>query len=92
MLIAVDKWRHYLEGGSFVIRTNHESLKFLLQQKLQTRLQRKGMRKLMGSDYTIQYRKGKENVVVDALSLCFKEGRVAAIIAVILEWLQEVTS
>ena len=36
VLIAVGKWRHYLEVGRFVIKTNYESLKFLLQQKLQT--------------------------------------------------------
>ena len=34
-LKAVDKWRHYLEGNSFVIKTNHESLRFLSQQRLQ---------------------------------------------------------
>jgi len=70
VLVAVDKWRHYLEGGRFIIKTDHESLKFLLQQRLQTQLQKKGMAKLMGLDYTIQYRKGKENVAADAPSRC----------------------
>ena len=36
VLMAVDKWRHYLEVGRFIIKMDHESLKFLLQQKLQT--------------------------------------------------------
>ena len=43
VLMVVDKWRHYLEGGQFVIETDHENLKFLLQQRLHTNLQRKGM-------------------------------------------------
>ena len=30
VLIVVEKWRHYLEGGKFIIRTDHESFKFLL--------------------------------------------------------------
>ena len=30
VLLAVEKWRHYLEGGRFVIKMDHESLKFLL--------------------------------------------------------------
>lgn len=31
VLMAVDKWRHYLEEGRFIIKTYHGSLKFLLQ-------------------------------------------------------------
>lgn len=38
VLMAVNKWRHYLEGGKFIIRIDHESLKFLVQQKLHTQL------------------------------------------------------
>lgn len=30
VLMVVDKWRHYLEGGQFVIKIDHQSLKFLL--------------------------------------------------------------
>ena len=38
VLIAVEKWRYYLEGHPFVIRMDYKSLKFLLQQRLQTQL------------------------------------------------------
>lgn len=31
---SVRKWRHYLLGGTFVIRTDHHSLKNLLEQTL----------------------------------------------------------
>ena len=30
VLMAIDKWRHYLKGAQFVIKTDHQSLKFLL--------------------------------------------------------------
>ena len=48
------------------------------------------MAKLMGLDYSIQYKKGKENVVANALSRHYEEGSVAAITAVIPEWCQQV--
>ena len=49
------------------------------------------MAKLMGLDYVIQFRKGKENVAADALSCCQEEGTCEAILAVVPDWLQEVT-
>ena len=36
ILMVVDRWRHYLEGNRFIIKLDHESLKLLLLQKLQT--------------------------------------------------------
>ncbi|XP_019183954.1 PREDICTED: uncharacterized protein LOC109178857 [Ipomoea nil] len=65
---AVDKWRPYLIGGHFIIRTDHQSLKFLLEQKITTTMQQKGLTKLLGLSYTIQYKKGVDNCVADALS------------------------
>ena len=65
---AVRKWRSYLLGRSFVIKTDHRSLKYLLEQRLTTPSQARWLPKIMGFDYTIQYRKGKENQGADALS------------------------
>ena len=76
----------------FVIKTGHQSLKFLLQLKLHTQLQKKGMAKLMGLDYTIQYKKGRENVVADTLSRCQEKGETTAITALILSLYQEVAN
>lgn len=94
VLKAVEKWRHYLEGRPFVIKTDHESLKFLLQQRMHTHLQRKGLSKMLGLDYVIQYRQGKTIMVADALSRKFEEqmeeGTCDAISTVIPEWMVEV--
>ena len=50
------------------------------------------MIKLMGLDYVIQYRKGKENLATHALSRCHEEDSSATITSVIPDWYQEVTS
>lgn len=69
LLMAVKQWRHHLEQGTFLIRTDHESLKYLLDQRITNQIQKKGLSKLMGLSYVVVYRKGRENKVVDALSI-----------------------
>jgi hypothetical protein len=68
ILMVVDKWRHYLEQDQFIIQTDHESLTYLLDQKIHTPIQKKGLTKLLGLNYRIRYKKGKENKAADALS------------------------
>jgi hypothetical protein len=68
LIMAVDRWRPYLQRSPFTIMTDHQSLFFLGEQQLQSELQRKAMAKLMGLQFKIVYKKGKENVVADALS------------------------
>ena len=70
ILQAVTKWRHYLWGRHFTIRTDHVSLKYMLAQKVSYPSQHIWLTKLLGFDYDIEYRKGRENIVVDALSRC----------------------
>jgi len=49
-------------------KNDHQSLKYLLEQRLTTPFQARWLPKIMGFDYIIQYRKGKENQGSDALS------------------------
>lgn len=65
---AVKKWRHYLLRRHFIIRTYHQSLKYLLEKQLHNDCQFRWLSRLMGFDYEICYKKGKENLVADALS------------------------
>ncbi|KAK9070431.1 hypothetical protein SSX86_010833 [Deinandra increscens subsp. villosa] len=65
---AVKKWRQYLLGGKFHIYTDHHSLKHLLTQTIQTREQQKWLTKLMGYNFEVHFKPGKENIVADALS------------------------
>lgn len=55
-------------GRHFKVRMDHQSLKFLMEQKISTPCQQKWLSKLMGYDYEIVYKRGQDNVVADALS------------------------
>ena len=68
LIMAVDKWRSYLQRQEFIIQTNHKSLSFLTEQNLQSDLQRKAMTCMMGLKFKVVYKKGKENLAADALS------------------------
>lgn len=68
LVSAVQKWRHYLLGRQFVVRTDHSSLKHLWEQRIHTVAKQKWLTKLLGYDFRIEYKAGKENRVADALS------------------------
>ena len=68
VVVAVQKWRHYLVGKPFVIKTDQQSVKYLLDQRVGTRAQQRWITKLLGYNFLVEYKKGKENVVVEALS------------------------
>ncbi|VFQ66833.1 unnamed protein product [Cuscuta campestris] len=65
---AIQKWRQYLLGREFIIRTNQRSLKELLSQVVQTPEQQLYVRKLMGFKFRIEYKTGATNKAADALS------------------------
>lgn len=65
---AVLKWRQYLLGHFFIIRTDHKSIRELLQQVIQTPDQQAYVRKLLGFQFRIEYKPGASNKVADALS------------------------
>lgn len=68
LILAVGRWRPYLQKSTFQIRTDHQPLSYLGEQQLQSDLQRTTMTKLIGLQFKIVYKCGKENVAIDALS------------------------
>lgn len=68
ILEALKKWRHYLLGNELIIKTDQQSLKFITDQKITEGVQHKLMMKLLEFNFKIQYKKGVQNKVADALS------------------------
>lgn len=68
IVYAVQKWGAYLSHGHFIIKIDQKSIKFMLEQRLNTPFQQVWMAKLMGFDFEIYYKEGAKNVAVDALS------------------------
>jgi hypothetical protein len=68
ILHALKKWCPYLIGRHFKVKTDHDSLKYFLEQRLSLEEQQKWVTKILGYDFEIVYKKGKQNVVADALS------------------------
>jgi hypothetical protein len=65
---ALAKFRQYLVGARFVVKSDHNSLKYLLEQKDLNERQQKWVSKIQAYEFDIEFIKGKNNTVADALS------------------------
>nr|GEY10318.1 reverse transcriptase [Tanacetum cinerariifolium] len=85
---AIKKWRQYLLGRKFRVYADHHSLKHLVTQTVQTPKQHKWITKLMGYDFELHYKLGKDNRVANGLSRP-DQARFMAVSAPTAEWLHE---
>jgi hypothetical protein len=90
LLLAVSKWRQYLQYTEFTVRTDHKALCFLEEQNLHSEWQKKAMAKLMGLQFRVVYKKGKENVAADALSRVGHLMVLQTVLQVQPLWIQDV--
>jgi hypothetical protein len=90
-LHAVELWHPYLLGKCFQIKTDHQSLTYFMEQCISSQEKQKWVNKLFGYDYEIIYKKGKDNVVADALSQKDEdEGSLFSLSFIVPDWLQAV--
>ena len=66
---ALNKWQHYIENGhQTIILTDHESLKYMNSVKKLSRRLAKWIDEFQAYNIDIQYRRGVDAIVPDALS------------------------
>jgi hypothetical protein len=65
---ALRKWRHYLMGKRFELRTDHTGLKYLFDQPTLNARQSRLLEFLSEYDFYINHIRGKENKVANALN------------------------
>ncbi|KAL0537221.1 hypothetical protein IC582_026196 [Cucumis melo] len=67
VVLAVQRWRPYLLGARFVVKTDQKSLKFLLEQRTIQPQYQNWVAKLLGYSFEVIYKPGLENKAADAL-------------------------
>lgn len=72
-VLSVQKFRPFIEGQSFKIITDHSSLRWLMSHKDHSGRLARWSLKLQAFDFVIEHRRGKDNLVPDALSRSFCE-------------------
>jgi len=65
---VLETWQHYLWPKEFVIHSDHEALKYLKGQAKLNRRHVKWVEFIETFLFIVKYKKGKDNVVADALS------------------------
>jgi hypothetical protein len=80
---ALAKFRQYLVGARFVVKSDHNSLKYLLEQKDLNERQQKWVSIIQAYDFDIEFVKGKNNVVANALS---RRPSIYAMTGVSVDW------
>jgi hypothetical protein len=88
ILLALKRWRHYFLGGHLIIRTDQQSLKYMMSQRPTKGNRHKLLMKLLEFNYTIKYKKGAENRVAYVLSR--KKHSVLAISSAVPSWIAKV--
>jgi hypothetical protein len=66
--MCLETWQHYLWPKEFIIHSDHESLKDIRSQGKLNHRHAKWVEFIESFPYVIKHKKGRENVITDALS------------------------
>ena len=89
---VVQKLCSYLIERHLKIYTDHLSLKYMLEQHISIPMQQNWLSKLIGYDFEICFRSGKENKVVDSLSIMNEPSEKAIVMAIsfpLTDWVEQ---
>jgi hypothetical protein len=89
ILMAIEKWKSYLQHRPFTIHTDQRSLIHLGDHKFTTLIQQKAFFRLMGLQYKIVYKQGSTNRAADALSRRPQQVNAYAISVVRPRWVEQ---
>ena len=72
---AVHKWKHFLTGRHFNLKTDQRSVAYKFDNRKRTKIRNNKIQgwqlKLVSFSYTIEHRPGKENVALDSFTRAF---------------------
>ncbi|KAK1645909.1 hypothetical protein QYE76_063714 [Lolium multiflorum] len=68
LIRVLEVWQHYLWPKEFIIHSDHEALKYLKAQSTLHKRLAKWVEFIESFPYIIKHKKGKDNIVADALS------------------------
>jgi hypothetical protein len=80
---ALAKFWQYLVGARFVVNSDDNNLKYLLEQKDLNERQQQWVSRIQAYDFDIEFVKGNNNVVGDALS---RRPSILAITEITVDW------
>ncbi|KAJ9547082.1 hypothetical protein OSB04_019625 [Centaurea solstitialis] len=79
LVLSVQHWRSYLLGTKFCVYMDQKSLRFLLEQRITNPGQQNWVAKLLGYQFDILYKPGRENRAADALSRRAEDGELSSL-------------
>jgi hypothetical protein len=68
VMLALEHWRHFLQGVHFDIWTDHKNLEYFREPQKLNRRQARWFTELAEYNFTLSHRPGKLNIIADVLS------------------------